>query len=164
MNARVSLQQRIDDYLAERRRLGFELRSWDTLLAGFARYVADHKHRGPLTADLMIEWARQDKWQRGTPPTWSVRLAKIRLFARYLKQFEPQTEVPEELIFGPERGRLAPHIFHDQEVIDLLAAARQIGPSGSIRPATYETLFGLIASAGLRVSGALHLRGADVAL
>ena len=112
----------------------------------------------------MIEWARQDKWQRGTPPTWSVRLAKIRLFARYLKQFEPQTEVPEELIFGPERGRLAPHIFHDQEVIDLLAAARQIGPSGSIRPATYETLFGLMASAGLRVSEALHLRDADVDL
>ena len=50
MNARVSLQQRIDDYLAERRRLGFELRSWDTFLAGFAHYVADHKHRGPLTA------------------------------------------------------------------------------------------------------------------
>ena len=41
MSARVSLQQRIDDYLAERRRLGFELRSWDTFLAGFARYVAD---------------------------------------------------------------------------------------------------------------------------
>lgn len=69
MNARVSLQQRIDDYLAERRRLGFELRSWDTLLAGFARYVASRRHRGPLTTDLMIEWARQDKWQRGTPPT-----------------------------------------------------------------------------------------------
>lgn len=164
MSTHVSLQQRINDYLAERRCLGFELRSWDTFLTGFARYVADQKHRGPLTADLMIEWARQDKWQRGTPPTWSVRLAKIRLFARYLKQFEPETEVPEELSFGPERGRLAPHIFHDQEVIDLLAAARRIGPPGSIRPATYETLFGLMASAGLRVSEALHLRDADVDL
>ena len=97
MSTRVSLQQRIDDYLAERRRLGFELRSWDTFLAGFARYVADHKPCGPLTADPMIEWARQDKWQRGTPTPWSVRLAKIRLCARDLKQFEPKTEVPEEL-------------------------------------------------------------------
>ena len=120
--------------------------------------------RDSLTADLMIDWAKQDKWQRGTPPTWSVRLAKIRLLARYLKQFEPETEVPEELSFGPERGRLAPHIFHDQEVIDLLAAARQLEPSGSIRPAIYETLFGLMAAAGLRVSEALHLRDADVDL
>jgi integrase len=46
----------------------------------------------------------------------------------------------------------------------LLAAARQLGPSGSIRPATYETLFGLMASTGLRVSEALHLRDADVDL
>ena len=164
MSAHISLQQRIDEYLAERRRLGFELRSWDTFLTGFACYVADRKHREPLTADLMIDWAKQDKWQRGTPSTWAVRLAKIRHFARYLKQFEPDTEVPEELTFGPEPGRLAPHIFHDQEVIDLLAAARQLGPSGSIRPTTYETLFGLMASAGLRVSEALHLRDADVDL
>ena len=40
MNARIGLQQRINDYLAERRRLGFELHSRDTLLAGFASYVA----------------------------------------------------------------------------------------------------------------------------
>ena len=62
MSPHISLQRRVIDYLAERRRLGFELRSRDTLLAGFARYVADQKHRGPLNADLMIEWARHDKW------------------------------------------------------------------------------------------------------
>ncbi len=164
MSAHVSLQQRVADYLAERHRLGFVLRSRGTLLAGFARYVVDRKHRGPLTADLMIEWARQDKWQRGKPSTWAARLAFVRHFARYLKQFEPETEVPEELAFGPEPGRVAPHIFHEQEVIDLLAAARQLGPPGSIRPATYETLFGLMASTGLRVSEARHLRDDDVDL
>jgi len=164
MSARVSLQQRIDDYLAERRRLGFTLRSRDTLLAGFAHYVADRRHRGPLTADLMVEWARQDKWHRETPSTWAARLAKLRHFARYLKQFEPDTEVPEERVFGPEPGRVAPHIFHEDEIVELLAAARQLGPQGSIRPATYETLFGLMASTGLRVSEAIHLRDADVDL
>jgi len=140
------------------------MHSRGTLLATFARYVASQHHRGPLTADLMIDWAKQDKWQRGTPATWAARLARIRHFACYLKQFEPETEVPDELTFGPEPGRVAPHIFHDQEVIDLLAATRQIGPTGSIRPATYETLFGLMASVGLRVSEALHLRDADVDL
>jgi integrase len=164
MSARIGLQQRIDDYLAERRRLGFALRSRDTLLAGFARYVADRHHRGPLTAELMVDWARQDKWHRETPSTWAVRLAKVRHFARYLKQFEPDTEVPEESTFGPEPGRVAPHIFHEDEIVELLAAARRIGPQGSIRPATYETLFGLMASTGLRVSEAIHLRDADADL
>jgi integrase len=164
MSPRISLQQRIDDYLAERRRLGFELRSRDTLLAAFARYVASRHHRGPLTADLMVDWARQDKWHRDTQATWAGRLARVRHFARYLKQFEPDTEVPEELAFGPEPGRVAPHIFHENEIVELLAAARQLGPQGSIRPATYETLFGLMASTGLRVSEAIHLCDADVDL
>ncbi|MHB1915592.1 MAG: tyrosine-type recombinase/integrase [Acidiferrobacteraceae bacterium] len=164
MSARVSLQQRVADYLTERRRLGFTLRSRDTLLSGFARYVAERRHRGPLTADLMIDWARRDQWHRDTPSTWAARLAKVRHFARYLKQFESDTEVPEEAVFGPEAPRVAPHIFHEQEVIELLAAARKLGPPGSIRPATYEALFGLMASTGLRVSEALRLRDADVDL
>lgn len=164
MSTRISLQQRIHDYLADRRRLGFELRSRDTLLAGFARYVADRHHRGPLTSGLMADWARQDKWHRETPSTWAVRLAIVRHFARYLKQFEPETEVPEESVFGPEAGRVAPHIFHEDEIVALLAAARQLGPAGGIRPATYETLFGLMASTGLRISEALYLRDTDVDL
>ncbi|MGF6982516.1 integrase [Paraburkholderia atlantica] len=164
MSARVGLQKRIDSYLAERHRLGFELRSRSTLLASFARYVAALNHRGPLTIELMADWARQDKWHRGTPATWAARLAIVRHFARYLKQFEPDTEVPEEPIFGPEQARVAPHIFHEEEVVALLAAARRLGPKGSLRPATYETLFGLMASTGLRISEAIHLRDADVDL
>lgn len=83
---------------------------------------------------------------------------------RYLKQFEPDTEIPDESIFGPVPGRVAPHIFHEDEIIELLAAAGKLGPRGSLRPATYEALFGLMASMGLRVSEAIHLRDADVDL
>ena len=164
MSARISLQQRVDDYLAERRRLGFHLRSRDTFLAGFACFVASRRHRGPLTVELMTDWVRQGKCGRGSPGTWARRLAKLRHFIRYLKQFEPDTEVPDELIFGPEPGRVAPHIYREEEIVKLLAAARSLGPLGSVRPATFETLFGLMASTGLRVSEAIHLRDADVDL
>jgi integrase len=164
MSKRISLQVRIDAYLAERRRLGFALHSRDTLLASFARYVASRHHRGPLTVELMGDWARCDKGNRGTPGTWARRLALLRHFARYLKQFEPDTEVPDELIFGPEPGRVAPHIYHEEEIVELLAAARKLGPRGSLRPMTFETLFGLMASTGLRVSEAIHLRDTDVDL
>ncbi|MDP2821930.1 MAG: tyrosine-type recombinase/integrase [Sulfuritalea sp.] len=164
MSRRISLQARIDDFLAERRRLGFELRSRDTLLSGFARYVASRHHSGALTVELMADWARHDKGNRETPGTWARRLERVRLFARYLSQFEPDTEVPDESIFGPVPGRVAPHIYHDEEIVELLAAASQLGPRGSLRPATFATLFGLMASTGLRVSEAIHLRDADVDL
>lgn len=164
MSVHISLQRRIDDYLAERRRLGFVLRSRDTFLADFASYVAQCHHRWPLTVELMVDWVRQGKDGQGSPETWVRRLGKLRSFICYLKQFEPDTEVPDESIFGAEPGRVAPHIYHEDEIVELLAAARQLCPHGSLRPMTFETLFGLMASTGLRVSEAIHLRDDDVDL
>jgi len=164
MSRRRSLQARIDDYLAERRRQGFRLRSGDAFLSRFARFVAAKRHRGPLTAELMAEWVRTAKDGNGDAGTWARSWGRLRHFICYLQQFEPDTEVPEASLFGPEPGRVAPHIYRDDEIVDLLTAARRLGPAGSLRPFTYETLFGLMASTGLRVSEALHLRDADVDL
>ena len=60
--------------------------------------------------------------------------------------------------------RLAPHIYSEQEIVDLLAAARRLGPAPGLRGAVFEALFGLIACTGLRISEALALRNADVDL
>ena len=164
MSRRQSLQGRVDDYLAERRRQGFHLRSRDTFLSGFAHFVAAKHHRGPLTAELMADWVRGGKDGHGDAGTWVRRWGRLRHFICYLQQFEPDTEVPEASLFGPEPGRVAPHIYREDEVVDLLAAARTLGPCGSLRPFTFETLLGLMASTGLRVSEAIHLRDADVDL
>ena len=164
MSAHIRLQTRVDEYLAERRRLGFELRSHDTLLADFVQFVADRHHHGPLTVELMADWVRTGKGGLGTPETWYYRMQKLRRFIVYLRQFEPQTEMPDASIYGPEPGRVAPHIYREDELVELLAAARRLGPRGSLRPATFETLFGLMASTGVRISEALHLRDADVDL
>lgn len=164
MSTPIRLQARVDDYLAERRRLGFQLHSMDTLMADFAKFVADQHYTGPMTVELMVDWVRRGKGGLGTPETWYRRMATLRRFIRYLQQFEPETEMPDESIFGPEPGRVAPHIYREEEIVDLLAAARKLGPSGSLRPATFETLFGLMASTGLRVSEAIHLQDADVDL
>ncbi len=164
MSAPTTIQAMVCNYLAERRRLGFELKSSGRTLMSFARYVDTQEHDGPLTVELMAQWARQDKWQRGDPATWARRLKLLRPFTRYLRQFEPRTEVPDEAIFGPIQERLTPHIYSEQEIVDLLAAARALRPPGGLRPAAYETLFGLIATAGLRVSEAVHLLEMDVDL
>lgn len=164
MSARTDLQVKVDDFLAERRRLGFELHSMSYALASLASYAASGGHQGPLTADFMVEWARQDKTQLHTPGTGARRIELLRPFARWLCQFEPLTEVPDESVFGPVPGRVAPHVYHEDEIVELLGAARDIQPQGCLRATTFETLFGLIASAGLRVSEALALLDTDVDL
>ena len=84
MSTRTYLQAKVDDYLAERRQLGFELRSMGYALRRLADYVASSGHEGALTADLMTEWARLDKKQSHLPATGARRIEVVRPFARWL--------------------------------------------------------------------------------
>jgi len=162
MNAAHPLLWRAEDYLAERRRLGYALRTASYAIKSFARFVDDLGYQGPLTTELMAAWARQVSGPEHPTQCWGRRLKLLRGFARWMQQFEPRTEVPDDTLFGRVDARLAPHIFTEQELIDLLGAARRLDPP--LRGATYEALFGLIAATGLRISEALHLRDADVDL
>lgn len=164
MNAAITMQAHAENYLNERRHLGFALRSTGYSVTSFASYVDALNLQEPLTVEIMADWARHDKGNSDKPATWARRLKNLRSFTRYLQQFEPRTEVPDDSIFGRIGQRLAPHIYSKQEIIDLLAAARRLGPSPGLRGVTYETLFGLIASTGLRVSEAVHLFDTDVDL
>lgn len=162
MNPRLT--DLVESYLAERRRLGFELRSAAYSLRSFAQYVARSSHCAPLTAELMTRWAREECRGGGELRAWAKRLRQLRPFARWLLQFEPQTEVPDDTVLGRRPRRGTPHIYSGAEVADLLSASRRLVPRSGLRPLVYETLFGLIASAGLRVSEALALCIRDVDL
>jgi len=162
MNQPLNMRTRVRHYLRERRHLGFQLRSMGYALRSFARYVDQLQHSGPLTVELMAQWARRDRTHSEDPHTWARRLKILRPFTRWLQQFEPRTEVPDDAIFGRVGVRLTPHIYSEQELVDLLDAARHLHPD--LRGAAYEALFGLLAATGLRVSEAVRLRTGDVDL
>jgi integrase len=163
MSAPRSILVYVERYLVERRRLGFSERSQSYALRSFARHVSAVGHHGPLTVEAMAAWARGDH-HSNDPYTWARRLKTLRTFTRWLRQFEPRTEVPDDMIFGRLPKRQAPHIYHEQEIVDLLAAARRLGPTPGTRGVIYETLFGLIACSGLRIAEALSLCNEDVDL
>ena len=164
MKASTSLHSRAEQYLAERHRLGFALRAPACSLRGFVRHLKVVGHRRPLTIQVMSEWARRDSRGSEDPHTWARRLKHLRSFARWMRQFEPLTEIPDHTIFGRIDERQAPHIYSEPEIVDLLAVARRLGPTTAPRGVVFETLFGLVASCGLRISEALALRNADVDL
>lgn len=158
-----AMTQLVQEYLDERRSLGFVLDRSGSMLLGFGRFADASNHRGPLTRQLVTRWAR-DQASRATPFTWTDRIKVIRPFAKHQARIKPGTYVPEADLFGPRRHRLAPHVFTDREIVDLLSAARRLPPKGTLRPAAYHILFGLLAATGLRLSEALRLRSADVDL
>ena len=55
MNVTIDLQAKINDYLAERRSMGFKLDNMGAALANFARFAANRSHQGPLTTTLMAD-------------------------------------------------------------------------------------------------------------
>jgi integrase len=163
MTAPLTLLSLAEDYLTERRSLGFDLRITGEQITAFARFIDATGHTGPLTTRITLDWV-QGQAKYAKPLSWARRLDVLRPFARYLARLDPATEFPQTAIFGRSHRRLAPHIYSEQEICDLLAAAQRLAPHGGLRPATYATIFGLIAATGLRLSEALHLRCGDIDL
>jgi integrase len=164
MSAGATLAARVEQYLAERRRLGFELEHMGYALRSLADYARSSRHRGPLTTAFLAAWARQAKQGPRDRATYARRLRILRPFTRWLQQYEPATEVPDASIFGPIPGRVTPHIYRDEEIAALLEAAARIGPPLSPRAAVVKTLLGLLACTGLRISEVVALMDSDVDL
>lgn len=160
MTPASTMVQLVEDYLAHRRKLGFQLQDAGHLLRQFAAYADRTGHRGPLTTELAVRWARLP--QQSAPVYWARRLDLVRGFARYRAIFDPKTEIPPRGLLGPAYRRTTPHIYSEAEIAALLAAARQLAPGKGLRPHTFATRFGLLACTGLRLSEALKLTRSDV--
>tara|TARA_Y100001933_G_scaffold68875_1_gene69894 strand:- start:28907 stop:29323 length:417 start_codon:yes stop_codon:yes gene_type:complete len=120
MNAVGAVERALQDYLAERHRLGYAMH--DTELHRSARYVDGRCHEGPLDTELQIAWAPQHI-RPTTVETRARRLKTLRPFVHYYRQFEPSTVVVNPSLLGPSRGCLFPHIYTPDEVKALVIGA-----------------------------------------
>lgn len=159
MSNRKTMTRKVEEYVAWRRDLGYQLTSQGASLQKFAKYADGIKHRGPLTTELALRWVRLPA-SKG-PLFWPRRLEIVRCFAQYLANFEPQTEVPPQGLLGSAHRRHTPHVFMDDEISTLIAAARSLRPTDRLRPRNYSTLIGLLACTGLRISEALRFTRSD---
>lgn len=162
MNAPVYWMSRIDEYLTYRRSLGFGLKFDETVLRSFAKFALKTGPHAHLTVKLATDWARSS--QRSEPRTWARRIEVLRGFAFYCLRLDEATEVPERNLFGPAHRRLVPHIFTEAELVALLQSAKNLPSVNGLRAATCQTVLGLLAACGLRISEALSLSCDDVDL
>jgi integrase len=161
MSAIIPLAIEVEEYLRDRRRLGFSLAREGTQLLAFASFADARGYDGHLVEAIAVAWA-----QRGQPRrlTAARRLDVVRRFCRYRLQFDSRTEIPGTGLFGPSTRRLTPHIYESREIEALLSAAVRLPCTKGVRGPTYATLFGLLAATGLRLSEALSLQRGDVDL
>jgi integrase len=115
-----------------------------------------------ITVDLALRWAQQPKGV--TPAHWATRLSFVRSFARYWSAIDPRTEIPPMGLLPFRTKRSLPYIYSDEEIEQLLNAAKNLPPLTSLRPWTYYTLFGLVSVTGMRIREVIHLERDDVDL
>ena len=136
------LNAAVDSYLAHRRTLGFRLRDTEAILRDFAAFAAA-KQDTHVCTPTVLEWIRT---ANGSPLRSCVR------FARHLHAEDERHEIPPDNAFGRCRPqRRPPFLFTSGDVAALVSAALALGPEGSLQPHLYSTLFGLMASTGLRI-------------
>ena len=151
------LRRHAEDYLRLRRSLGFKLTLHSRLLPQFVDYL-DAVGATTVTTELAVSFAQLP--QGVQPVQWAHRLSMVRGFARYLQAIDPATEVPPHDVFAARYQRPTPYLWQESEVLDLMAAARQLRPA--LCALTYECFFGLLWAAGMRIGETIGLQRGDV--
>jgi integrase len=134
-----TLRDRLDDYLAMRRALGFQLNDVERQVGGFCTWLEARGQTTTFTIDEAVAWARLNP--DAHPSWWSTRLSLVRRFAGYLNA--------------------VPFIYSQDELDALLAACGTVFSDERIA-ATLRTVIGLLAATGLRIGEALSLCVDDI--
>lgn len=151
------LDPALADYLALRRSLGFGLARAGKLLAQFTAFL-DARAADTITVEAALAWATLPP---GVGSRWhAMRLTVVRGFAAHLHALDPvHTLIPPDVLPDPG-GRATPYLYSDAEIAALMRATTDTlqTPFGA---ATYTTLIGLLAVAGLRVGEVIRLDRGD---
>lgn len=147
----------VDSYLAMRRGLGFKLVDAGWLLPDFVGYL-HHNGAEHVSTEMAVAWATQPV--NAGPIWWRQRLGVVRDFADYLRNIDPDTEVPPRDLLPARQHRVAPYLYSAADIAALMAAARSLNPP--LRAATYETFIGLLSVTGLRLGEVLALNRDDL--
>ena len=147
----------INSYLSLRRAAGFKLNGTEKYLLSYANFAAERGDQY-IVSKTAVDWATasHSEGQRANRLNFLIR------FARFAHAEDKRHEIPYKNVFSSRKHRRMPYLFTDEEVELLILQAKQLSPSNGLRPQTYSTLFGLLASTGIRISEALSLRLQDI--
>jgi integrase/recombinase XerD len=152
----ADLGQLVDDYLAVRRALGFQLKAEGSILVRYLAFL-DGRGEAAVTVDNALAFAQADPalTARGK----ALRMSAIRCFARWATAVDPAVQVPPARLLPARPTRPAPFIYTPGQVDDLLTAADRLAPA--MLAASMRTLIGLMAATGIRTGEALGLQSTD---
>lgn len=155
------LRKAMEEYLAIRRSLGFKLIKVEATLRNFVAFtekeVASH-----VSIDLALRWLKASTAKESA--TLADNLNTVRRFAIWRSVADARTEIPPKNLLPCRYHRNPPYIYSDEEIEKIVRSARNLPSAVGLKGLTYATLFGLLATTGMRISEVLALDREDVDL
>ena len=145
------------EYLRLRGLLGHNLDDHHRLLPRFVAYL-DSVGASTVTIEAAVAWSTD-----GVDPTTTNgprRMTVARGFARHMAGLDESTEIPPVALVPMRQRWRPPFLFSTADIDTLMEAAGR--RRWRLPSATYPTLFGLLASTGMRVGEALRLEPDDL--
>lgn len=155
------LRKAMEEYLAIRRSLGFKLIKVEATLRNFVAF-AQKEDASHISVDLVLRWMKVSTAKESA--TLAGDLSIVRRFAIWRSVADVQTEIPPKNLLPYRYHRKPPYIYSDEEIEKIVGSARNLPSAMGLKGLTYATLFGLLATTGMRISEVLALDREDVDL
>jgi len=159
MTTDPTLRERLEEYLALRRSLGFQLNDLQRQVALFCSWLEARGQARSFSVDDAVTWARLNP--DAHPSWWATRLSLVRRFAAYLNATGVDVPIIPNGLLPARKPRAVPFIYSQGDVDALLAACDRAFSDQRVA-ATVRTVIGLLAATGLRISEALTLEVDDI--
>ena len=149
----MTLAEHVQNYVTFRRALGHAYVQQARCLRDYAAYAEARGDRF-VRSSTVLEWASTTP----SPRQAQVRLRYVCDLAGVLHADDERHEVPDRDALGKARSRRpSPRLLSLTEIGQIMDAALELPPTGSITPLTFHYILGLIAATGLRRSEATGL-------
>ena len=161
---RSPLAEALDEFVAGKRRQGYDYTDQALTLSYFDRFLAADAGRQPvrgLTLDSLRRYVVTTRHLAAD--SRQTRLASLREFSRWFHAYCPDSAILPMDILPRHRRRVRFCPIAPEQVAALMAAAPRLWPAHRLRARSLATLIGLLYASGLRLGEALNLTPRDLA-
>ena len=152
-----TLRTHLAEYLEMRRGHGFKTKRHEWLLSSFLTFL-EVKQQRVISSDLALDWAKNPA--EAHPGWWAKKLSTVRVFARYVHVVDARHQIPPRSLLPESTPRSTPVLYSARDISKILRAALRL--ASPFRAQTHHTLFGLLATTGMRVGEGIRLDRNDV--
>ena len=153
--------QYIKKHLELRKSLGFIYKSATYNLDAFDCHLAKNFPKcKTISREMVISYLNCINNLK--PKTKEQQVGSLRQFCRFMFQFDPNTYIPEKGLTGPATVQIKPHIFTENEIINLIKQTKILRGRHTLLPDTYATIISLLWVTGMRIGEVVNLKIEDI--